>query len=130
MRLPVIGPTTVPRAHIAEIREKYWPRMASGTISVTTISVRQMTPPPPVPWILRPTSMRVKLSASAAMIAPARKRARLMKMRGFRPKIWLNEPMTGCHTVDVSRKDVPAQNASMPLPWRAFAIIYSQLVFG
>jgi hypothetical protein len=71
---PMSGPVTVPMAHMAEIMENHWPRTARGTRSVTTTSVRAMRPPPPTPWMVRPTMMTVKLFATAATMEPAAKK--------------------------------------------------------
>ena len=45
-------------------------------------------------------------------------------MRGFLPKMSLREPMTGWKTVEVRRKDVPDQKASIAVPFSSFAMIY------
>lgn len=82
-----------------------------------------MMPPPPTPWMERPTRMTVKLSATAATIEPARKKPRLMYIRVLRPNMCEKEPSTGWKTVDVKRNDVPDQNASMAVPPRALAMI-------
>ena len=78
-----------------------------------------MIPPPPTPWMDRPTRITVKLFARAAIIDPARKNARLTYIKVLRPKIWEKDPMTGWKTVDVSRNDVPDQKASIAEPPRA-----------
>ena len=73
--------------------------------------------------MLRPTSTTVKLLARAATMTPARKKAKLTKTIGLRPKMCENEPMTGWKTVEVSRKLVPAQKASIADPCSARAMI-------
>jgi hypothetical protein len=71
----------------------------------------------------RPTNITVKFFATAAMIAPTPKNAREKNMTGFLPKIVLKFPRTGWKTVLVSRNEVPAQNASIAVPWRSLAMI-------
>jgi hypothetical protein len=80
-------------------------------MSVTMTSVRVITPPPPIPWIVLPTRITVKFFAIAATTAPTPKKARLRKRIGFLPKIWLNEPRTGWNTVLARRNEVPDQKA-------------------
>lgn len=70
-----------------------------------------------------PTRMTPKFFARAATIAPTAKKAKLMKINGFLPKMELKLPMTGWKTVDVTRKDVPAQKASIAVPFKSFAMI-------
>lgn len=67
----------MPMDHMAPKKLSHLPRSRSGTVSTTTISVKQIMPPPPIPWIERPTKTTVKLSATAGMMEPTRKNPRL-----------------------------------------------------
>ncbi len=49
------------------------PRTERGTKSVTRISPKDMIPPPPMPWIERPTNIIVKFVATAATTDPTKK---------------------------------------------------------
>jgi hypothetical protein len=108
-----------------EIKANHLPRSLKGTKSQAMISVKAITPPPPIPWTDRPTRMTVKFLATAATIAPTPKRTREPRMRGLRPKMWLKFPIMGWNTVLVSRKLVPDQKASIALPPRVCAMIGS-----
>src|ERR1700712_3736066 len=66
-----------------------------------------MSPPPPTPWIDRPTRSSVKLLAAEAVIAPTVKSPRANKRTGVLPNIWDKEAHVGWKTVDVRRNDVP-----------------------
>lgn len=114
---PMMGPDTDPMAHIIDRKPKYFPRSRNGTKSVTMISVRAMIPPPPIPWIERPTRITVKLSATLATMAPAVKKTNATRISALRPKMSEREAKLGWKTVDVRRKDVPDQKASIALPW-------------
>lgn len=92
---PMMGPDTDPTAHIIDRKPKYFPRSRSGTRSVTMISVREMMPPPPMPWIDRPTRITVKLFATLATMAPAVKKTSAMRMSALRPKMSEREAKLG-----------------------------------
>jgi hypothetical protein len=102
---------------------KYVPLRRKGTRSETTISVSTIIPPPPMPWMERPTSMTVKLFATAATMAPTEKKAKETNTIGLRPKMCENEAKFGWKTVDVRRNDVPDQNASIAEPFSFCAMI-------
>ena len=112
-----------PIAQADEMKLNHCPRRRNGTISVTMISVSVIIPPPPMPWIDLPTSMTVKLFATAATIAPMPKSTKLSHTIGSLPKMLLKEPRTGWKTVLVNRKDVPLQKASIAVPLSNFAMI-------
>ena len=80
------------------------------------ISVNAISPPPPMPWMDRPTSNVAKFRASAETRAPTRKRARPVKIIGFRPKMWEKEAKFGWKMVEQSKKEVPDQKASIAVP--------------
>jgi hypothetical protein len=65
----------------------------------------------------------VKLLAVAAATAPIKKRVSEKKMRGLRPKMWEKEPRTGWKIVEVRRKEVPDQKASIAVPLSTLAMI-------
>jgi hypothetical protein len=44
-------------------------------------------------------------------------------MRGLRPKMWEKEPRTGWKIVEVRRKEVPDQKASIAVPLSTLAMI-------
>ncbi len=56
-------------------------------------------------------------------MTPTKKNAMLAIITGIRPKIWLKLAKLGWNTVDARRKDVPAQKASMAVPWSFFAMM-------
>lgn len=87
------------------------------------ISVREIMPPPPTPWMLRPTKREVKFWASAPTIAPTVKKRRATRRRGLRPSIYESEAKVGWKAVEDRRNDVPHQKAAMALPWRDSEII-------
>ena len=82
------------------------------------ISNREMMPPPPIPWMLRPIRREVIFWASAQTIAPTVNMTRAMSRRGLRPKRCESEAKVGWKTVEQRRKEVPHQKAAMGLPWR------------
>ena len=84
---PTMGPVTEPTLHIALMIPNHWPLCLSGTKSVTRISVRAMSPPPPTPWRDLPTRRDPNPSAVAATMAPMRKKTRATITRVFRPKM-------------------------------------------
>jgi hypothetical protein len=92
-------------------------------MSVITISVRHIIPPPPIPWIDRLIRMTVKLLAVAAATAPIRKSVSEKKIKGLRPKMCEKDPRTGWKIVDVRRNEVPDQKASIADPPRTLAMI-------
>jgi len=55
-------------------------------------------------------------------MTPTKNKVMETMMTGIRPKIWLKEAKLGWKTVEASRKDVPAQKASMAVPCSFFAI--------
>ncbi len=85
-------------------------------MSVMMISVIAMMPPPPVPWMERPTSIIVKFFDTAQTMEPTVKKVRAKRRRGRRPQRWEKATQLGCQTVEVRRNEVPAQNASIALP--------------
>jgi hypothetical protein len=116
MPAPRMGPMTVPMAHDAERPENHTPRCASGIRSVITTSDSARMPPPPMPWMVRPTRRTVKLLASAATMAPAPNHTQLPCSATRRPKMELADAMLGCSTQLARRKLVPVQNASSAVP--------------
>jgi hypothetical protein len=73
-------------------------------------------PPPPIPWTDLPARRTAGVDATEAMIVPIVKMTRAQRRTGLRPKMWLKEAQLGWKTVDVRRKEVPAQKASMAVP--------------
>ena len=57
------------------------------------------------------------------MMAPRVNKVRVKRRMGLRPRRVEREDWTGWKTVEERRKDVPAQKASMALPWRVWEII-------
>ena len=57
-------------------------------------------------------------------MAPTRNRTRATMMTGRRPKMCEKEAKEGWKMVEVRRKDVPAQKASMAVPLRRLAMIW------
>jgi hypothetical protein len=76
----------------------------SDTISVTITTVKVMLPAAPTPCTILPLSNMPTLSANAAMIAPARNRARATSSTGLRPNTLENDAKIGWNTVDARRK--------------------------
>lgn len=70
--------------------------------------------------------------ATAATMAPMVKKTRATMTKGLRPKMCENDAKFGWKTVEVSKKDVPAQKASMAVPFSAWAMIcrYQRCVLG
>ena len=93
-------------------------------MSVTVISAREIIPPPPTPWIERPTRIMVKLFAMAATMAPTVKKTSATRIRLRRPKMSEREAKFGWKTVEVIRKEVPDQKASIVVPWSSLEIVY------
>lgn len=124
---PIIGPMTVPNDQVSERILIHFPRCRSGIRSAMRTSVRAMIPPPPTPWMQRPTSITGILLHIAATIEPTVKATIAPKRVHFLPKmsdIMLN---VGWNTVEATRKEVPAQKASMAVPLRASAIVYTRV---
>lgn len=48
-----------------------------------------------------------------------KKNERIARTKGLRPKIWESEAKLGWKTVEVRRKEVPDQKASMAVPPRS-----------
>lgn len=92
-------------------------------MSVTTISVKAIKPPPPTPCSERPTRRVVKLLATAQIMAPTVKNTKAVKIMGFRPKMWEKEAKLGWKMVEQRRKEVPDQKASMAEPLSFWAMI-------
>lgn len=111
-----MGPVTEPMLHMALINPNHWPLSLNGIRSVTTISVKATSPPPPIPCKERPTSKGPKLLDADAMTAPTKKKTSATMIVGLRPKICENDAKLGWKTVLVSRKLVPLQNASIAVP--------------
>ena len=99
-------------------------------MSVMMTSVMEMMPPPPEPWIERPTSMAVKFLAVAQTMEPIVKRVMAKRRRGRRPQRWEKVMKLGCQTMEVRRKDVPAQKAWMASPLRATVITFGVSIKG
>ena len=59
------------------------------------ISETAMIPPPPIPWIVRPTRIKVKFFATAHKMAPTVKNTREVRINGLRPKMFEKDPKTG-----------------------------------
>ncbi|KAL8726934.1 MAG: hypothetical protein Q9181_005881 [Wetmoreana brouardii] len=57
-------------------------------MSVTTISVKAISPPPPTPCKERPTNKTLKSLETAATTAPTRKKTSPVMTIGFLPKMW------------------------------------------
>lgn len=110
--------------HIALIMPNQFPRILNGTRSVTTISVRTIRAPPPIPCRERPTSKVAKSFATPATIAPIMNRTRATIITGFRPKMWEKEAKFGWKTVEQRRKEVPDQKASIAVPLSLSVMIY------
>ena len=110
------GPETEPMAHIPLMMPNHWPLKRSGTKSVTTISVKAIRPPPPMPCSERPTRRTANSLATAQMMAPTVKKTKAVKIMGLRPKMWEKEAKLGWKMVEQSKKDVPDQKASMAEP--------------
>lgn len=94
---------------------------------MTTTSERTAIPPPPTPCRHRPTRICVKSFAIPATKDPMRKKSRLIRIIGRRPKISDRVAVVGWKTVEHSKKDVPLQKACIAVPWREDAISYSFL---
>ena len=92
---PTTGPATDPTAQVRLWKPNHFPRSRKGTRSVMRTSVRERMPPPPIPWILRPTKREVRVWASAPTIAPTVKKRRATRSRGLRPSMWENEEKVG-----------------------------------
>ena len=89
-----------------------------------------MIPPPPIPCTVLPAKRSVKFCANPAISMPTRNNITDRVVIHLRPKTLDKAAIVGWKTVDVSRYEVAAQNASSPVPCRAFAMIYkSQLFF-
>ena len=84
---PTKGPVTEPSAQVRLWKPNHLPRSRRGTRSVMRISVREMIPPPPTPWMLRPIKRVVMFWASAPTNAPTVKKRRATRRRGLRPSI-------------------------------------------
>lgn len=121
---PITGPETEPMAHMPLIIPNHWPLSRSGTRSVTTISVRAISPPPPMPCKERPTRRVENSLATAQTIAPTRKNTKPVRIIGLRPKMWEKEAKLGWKMVEQSKNDVPDQKASMADPLSFWAMIY------
>ena len=60
----------VPMDQALSTMAKYLGRNLRGTISQNMTWLRVMMPPPPTPWMLRPTNITVKLLATAHRTVP------------------------------------------------------------
>ena len=118
----MMGPVTLPMLHILLINPNHCPLNLNGTRSVTTISVKAISPPPPIPWSERPTNKGPKLFETDATMAPTKKKTRATMITGLRPKICEKEAKLGWKMVEVRRKDVPAQKASIAVPLSCLAM--------
>ena len=92
---PRIGPLTAPIAHCRLIRPNHFPRSRSVTRSVTMTYVSAMIPPPPTPWIDRPSRRTVKVLARLQTMAPMVKSINAARIRGLRPKMCENRAQVG-----------------------------------
>ena len=61
-------------------------------------------------------SMSVKLLAMPARMTPSKKKIRLISTMILRPKRSEKDAMVGWKTVEQSKNEVPAQNASIAVP--------------
>ena len=120
---PMTGPATLPTAQVMAMIPTYLPRSLSGARSVMMTLESAWMPPPPMPWMVRPTRRTAKLWETAAMMAPAVKRVRAMRRIGLSPNTSEKEAKLGWKTVDARRKEVPLQKASTPDPWSSSAIV-------
>lgn len=112
----MIGPDTDPKAHMELMRPNHLPLNLNGTRSVTTISVRAIKPPPPIPCNERPTSKTSKFGLVAATMAPTTKKTRPTMIIGFLPKMCEKLAKLGWKMVEHRRKEVPDQKASIAVP--------------
>jgi len=64
-------------------------------MSVTITSLRAMIPPPPTPWIDRPTSIYVKFFATLATTVPTKKNVRAVSTSGLRPNMFEDDAKFG-----------------------------------
>jgi hypothetical protein len=85
-------------------------------MSVNTTSPRIMIPPPPIPWILRPTIRIERLWAVQQTVVPAVKIPSDVRRQIERPKISLTAAIIGIVTAHVRRYDVPIQKPSVAVP--------------
>lgn len=69
-----------------------------------------------MPCSERPTSKGPKLLDTDATIAPTKKKTSATIIVGLRPKICENDAKLGWKIVLVSKKEVPAQKASIAVP--------------
>ena len=58
------------------------------------------------------------------MMEPMVKKVMAMRRRARRPQLWEKATKLGCQTIEVRRKEVPAQKAWIALPWRETVITY------
>jgi hypothetical protein len=91
---------------------------------VTITSLRAIKPPPPTPWIERPTSICVKSLATEQITVPTKKSVRAVSTSGRRPKMPDSEAKLGWKTVEERRNEVPLQKASIAVPLRSRVMIY------
>ncbi len=88
-----------------------------------------MIPPPPMPWIDRPTKKTGKfLAMGAQRMVPRVKRKTDETSISLRPKMSDRAAMKGWHTAHDRRYDVPAQKASFAVPLRSTANAYARQV--
>ena len=128
---PISGPRTLPSAHAASTSEKYFGRCRSGTMSAKMTCPMVMMPPPPMPWIERPTKKTVKsLAMGAQRRVPRVKNNTETTSISLRPNMSDSAAVNGWHTAHESRYDVPAQNASVAVPPRSVASLCQAVSAG
>ena len=110
------GPVTEPKAQIPPIKPEYAPRNRMGTKSVMIMSLSKTIPPPPIPCMVRPTSITIELCATLEMIMPAVKQTMANVRVGKRPKMCNRAPRGRRKMVELRRKLVPVQKDSMAVP--------------
>lgn len=101
---PINGPSTLPRAQAARTMEKYFGLWRSGTISAKMTCPMVMMPPPPMPWIERPTKKTGKsLATGAQRMVPRVKNKTEARSISLRPKMSDRAAIKGWQTAQESR---------------------------
>lgn len=72
----------------------------------------------------RPVNRVAVLCAAPPRTEPMVKRIKENNNRGFLPNTCEKATNMGCHIVEVRRKEVPAQKASIAFPFKASEIVY------
>jgi hypothetical protein len=113
-----------PNPNTAEMMLRYFGLWWSGTMSVMTMVLMVYSPPPPMPWTVRPTSSKVKLLARQQMRLPAVNMTTQKRRTVRRPRISLVAPMNGRNVALERRKEAPTQNVSTAEPFKSAARVY------